>query len=312
MAPKIKPPYEDLHNKSMRTLVKEAHEKVADAGKPPEDTKPPETKPPETKPPESKPPETKPNEKPTLSVEDIKKNAREAVAEEVKKNTEELKAEIKKIQDSTQTNEEKNKQIEALKVKWQGVDPKTGKPSPVNYDEIVAETRRIVMEEVKQFYKEQKEHELEEMKKVQTEDEQKKVQEKKTYEERLTQVQARINNEMEELFVQGKLARPKDINDLKDPAARKVKDLFDQAAAYNMQRQKEGKELEPSIAKFFFMYYKPKGDQPAGADAPVSTNKAAPPPADTEDRYVYARDHRKSMRQILYEAAQRALGKKTP
>lgn len=227
-------------------------------------------------------------EKPAITSEDIKKAAKEAAQE----STRELKEEIQKIRESDRTKEEKKEKIEELKARWTGFDKDTGTQTPKDYDEIVSESRRLAFEDYKKFYKEQKEAELAEINKIQEED-------KKSYDAALKQINSHISREMEELYQTGYLKRPKDVNDLTDPAARKVKELFDQAATENVKRREDGKELIDSIAKFYFMYYKEGEEkQLPGAQAPISGASAVE--KEEPAKLDYFRDiHNPSYRQIV-------------
>lgn len=302
--PKVKEFLDNIRNKSIRQMVKEQkeeeiQEQVKENVEEAQSTT--ETKAPEV-------PETPEKAEVVLSTpEDRRKELEEvkqAAIDAAKASNEELKAEIAKIRESDKTTKEKDAEIKELKANWTGFDKSSGKQTPKDYDEIVSESRRLAFEDFKNFYKEQKQAELEEYKKAEVAQQADKRKQQEDFDQRVATLNSRINGEMEELYAMGKLVKPKDINDPNDPAAKRVKDLFDQAARYNEKQGREGKPLVDSIAKYYFMYYQPAEEkQPPGADAPVSGNRAAPP--EDGGQISYADIHNKSFRQLISEGARR-------
>lgn len=279
---------EKVRNTSLRDLVKEDKEAQLKEKEEEKIGEEPKNEEPKEKPKEEVKEEPKEEEKPEIKPEEL-----------ITKTAKEIATELRKIdKDKELSDVEKEARKDAVKAHWTGYDEK-GNPTPKSYDEIVAEARRIAFEDFKEFYKEQKAQELEEFKKVQGEEEVKKKEQEKAYQTTVEQTQAKINEEMEELFASGKLKRPKDVNnlDLKNQADKEYKDLFDQAIKFNEDRRKEGKPMIDSIAKFYFMHYKPSGEQPAGEDAPIAGNTSGEPESEELD---YMRDvHNKSWWEIL-------------
>lgn len=294
----------NIRNKSIREIVQEARKATTE--EPPQEVPSVEEKPQET-------PEEPKEEKAEVVVQTPEERSKELEevrksAEEIKRSNDELKEEIRKIQSSNKTSEEKKEEIKELKANWSGFDPKTGQKTPKDYDEIIGEGLRLTKEQTMQLLKEQFEEFRKQLKEEGEKEEAQKAEEKKQYEERLAEVNKQIEQEMEELYETGKLRKPKNLTDVNDPDAKVVKDLFDQAAAYNIEQQRQGKPLERSITKFYFLHYKPKTDQPAGADAPIAGNTATP--AQQEPEINYFRDIRgKSFKRILFDAKRKLTGR---
>ncbi len=235
-------------------------------------------------------------EEPKVDTDEIVSKTAKATASEVAEKI----LEIQTNKDLTEA--QKAKKTEELKVHFKGVD-KDGNAAPLNWEEVVSESLRLMENRMQDFYKKQKEDELAEMKKAQEEDKIKQEEETKNQEIRVAETTKRINSEIEELYALGKLERPKDI-DSDEPAAMRVRDLFRQAIEHNNKLKSEGKPLVDSITKFFLLYYKPSDEQPAGAEAPISGNQ--PVEAENPEKFNYARDiHNKSFKQIIMDATRK-------
>lgn len=217
---------------------------------------------------------------------------KKAIAEQAKKDAEEtakktLTDELQKIKDSELSARDKKEAEKEAKAKWSGFDPKTGEATPKNYDEIVAEARRLSEEDFDRLYAQRRARETEESQKQQAEVA-KTQQERDAQQARFQEIiNNKINEEMEELYLGKHL----------DRANEEVRqDLFRQAAAFNADRVSKNLPPIDSITRFYFNHYKKPEVKTAGADAPIAGNSLATPKIQTHSDYVKV--HNSSFRSL--------------
>ncbi|MGH7744756.1 MAG: hypothetical protein ACREQ5_08075 [Candidatus Dormibacteria bacterium] len=271
------------HSKPIRVLAHETREKRKKAKVKEEETV-------ETPKDEPKPEPTPPIPE-TLPV-DEEKEAIKRELDELKKQT----AELKKINDSKLSEEQKEVKRENLRAKWSAVD-ETGKPTPKDYDEIVAESNRIAEERFNQLYEERRTREIDEANRRTEAQKAEQAELERNQQAYREQVDKMVRDEVTEMRQQGILKTPVNPNDPNDPALVEERDLFQRAMEVNAERAKNNQPYIVSISRIFYNHYKPSNKQPAGADAPVSSPRTVNPPKQSdEDRYIYARDSKKSIR----------------
>jgi hypothetical protein len=286
--------YAKDHNKDIRTIAKETlTEEGARPGADATVDKPNET-------PEAPQPPKAPEkpEEPVNPLDEAKKyleQQREQERVELERKAKEYAKE-----EITRTKEEETRELkeqEELKPIWE----REGR-APKDYTEIAAENRRIVKLEWKREQRAEQEAE----KKAQKLKEETQQKEQK---EQLDSVYSGIGQEMEELYQGGYIPKPVKPGDPNDEGEKVKKALFEFGIKYNQERVAKGQPPEPSIAKIYFMHaekikesLKPK--EVAGGDAPVSGAKPAVVKQEPEG-YNYARDHKKSFRQLAMEEARR-------
>ncbi len=123
----------------------------------------------------------------------------------------------------------------------------------------------------------------------------------------------RVTQELNELYEGKYLRRPSTQYNADDDIQKETDELIKYGIEVNTERNKKGLPPIDSIAKIYFMHYKPfkeaqgktKTDQPPGADAPIAGANSPASVESSNQGYVYARDHKKSYRQILEEAFRR-------
>lgn len=277
------------------------------------------------------------DEKPELSEEDKKKQEDENAAKDAQEAKEKIEAEeaakkrdeeiatkaaeetVKRQEEAKKKEEEKataeaeaKKKEEALKPKWQ-TDPNApkdekGNPIPRSYDEIAAEAARIGKEEALAVFRAEQQAE----KLRQAEDAQAKL---KTEEDRqaaekakLDQLQKEMDADLNDLYATNKLPKVKDEKDPNDLGMKEFKNLFETAQRVNAERMASGKAPIRSLKLIYYEHYKPL-IEPAGKNAPVFGNESPVSHEAPEDRYIPARDRRKSMTQLFKEEAARQLRK---
>lgn len=244
-------------------------------------------------------------EEPKVDPQEIADKAARKAAEETRK---EFQAKIDEILNKDKVIEEKQKEADELVAIWEKEER-----LPKDWKEIASEQLRISNVKLEQRLKEQ-----EETRKKSEEEQQNKVKQdqeetQKRYEARIEEVQNKALKELEELYENKFLAKPADISKTDAEDMKETNELITFAIDLNKKRVEQKLEPIDSVSKIYFMHYKPfkdaqpgnKGNQPAGADAPVAGPKVAQAPQETRG-YVYARDHNKSYRQLLVEAQQRA------
>lgn len=295
---------ENIRNKSVRQLVKEAHSAVEEEDKQEEIKEAVVEQPEKKEEPEVKPTPEQTHEK---ELEEFKKTAKEAAKEAAAEESKALKEEIQKIRESDLTAKEKKEEIKKAKATWTGFDKTSGIPTPKDYDEIVSEAVRLAKEESYALYQEEIKKLRDEFKKTQEDEVKAKEVQEKEYQDRLAEINKRSASQIQELITLGKIKAPKaQTYDANDPAQQVIDDIYKQAAEENLKRKEEGKELITDLAKFYFVGYKtPESKQPAGADAPIAGTKAETP--ENTQRFNYVRDIRKpSFRQILRNGIKRS------
>lgn len=307
-APKDEFVYARDHGKSLRQISQESakrvegskeetiKEKLKEAAKPKEEVK------------EEPKKEEKKIEEPKVNPDEITKKA----VDEAKKQAEEVsrrafKDEMQKILDKDKEVIDKQKDADDLISVWD-----REKRLPKDYKEVVQETLRISEAKYKQLERERSEKQRVEKDELKKQEDIKKTNEKINYQTRLDEINNKVKSELNELYEMKHLSRPPETYDEKDETQKKTDDLIKFGIDLNVKRQKENLPPIDSIAKIYFMHYKPfkdaegapKTDQPAGADAPIS-GASSPKTESTTKGYVYARDHGKSYRQILIDNMQR-------
>lgn len=291
------------HKRSMRQVVADAHRAAQEDHEKETQETPVEPKEVET-PEQSKPVETneptqeRKEEQKTEPVDPVK-IAEEAATKAAQKASEDLRAEFQKIQDSEKSKLEKQKEQEELLSVWD----KEGR-LPKDYKEIFNESQRIAEIKARRAYEEQRAKDKEEAEAAQ------KTQE--AAQQKAQQDEAKYAQQLEER-VQRDIVELKEAQLLDDTTE---KEFLQFGIKLNTTRVKEGKPPISDVTKLFFLHYQPqKGKtaapttQPAGADAPVVGAKVSHTTELPTDRYVYARDHKKSFRQIMQEGLNRVRGK---
>lgn len=223
--------------------------------------------------------------------------AKKAAEEVVKKQEEAKQAEL----DRVKAEESEKARLEALKPKFTGVDEK-GNVTPKDYDEIVAETKRIAKEEVLA--------EIEAREKTRTEEANKIAQDKATTEEQVKaqrqafddQLQKELDADLNDLYAGNKLPKIKDPNNENDPGIKEQRNLFEIAQKVNADRMAKGEPPIRSIKLIYYEHYKPLA-KPAGHDAPVLGAESSISNEPSDDKYIPSRDRNKSMAQLVKEEA---------
>lgn len=107
-----------------------------------------------------------------------------------------------------------------------------------------------------------------------------------------------VDEELKELYEEGRLPKIKDANNPNDPGVVATNSLLQTMATVNAERNTKGQPLIYSINKIFHSHYKAPNRQPAGADAPVSGSRGASSNEADDTTFVYARDHKKTFQQL--------------
>lgn len=126
--------------------------------------------------------------------------------------------------------------------------------------------------------------------------------EKKTAEEQKKQVESAnlaregafnkyIDEQLNDLLVQGKLPKPVDPKNEKDPGVVARKALFQTMMEVNQKRVSENKPPIYSLKEIYYEHYKAPNAQPAGWDAPVSAGRTNMTPEPVDD-FSYADIHK--------------------
>lgn len=221
--------------------------------------------------------------------EPVKEPAKE---EEIEFNPEQLKAEAaeeaanKILERFTGVKEKKDEKDQELVSPW----AKEGR-NPKDYEEIAdwAVAKKAILDE--RSYKEYQELTTKEQ-----------AAKQKATEEQEKSFLAFVGSELNELYSLKELPTIKDTNDPKDPGVVATNELLQAMATVNADRASKGEPLIYSINKIYHHFYKPSNRQPAGADAPVSMGSRNSRQSDSDDsKFVYARDHKKSFRQLSGE-----------
>lgn len=248
---------------------------------------------------EEKPVEERKEESKVEPVDTIRV-AEEAATKAAEKTSAQFKQELKEIQDSELSKVDKKKAEEELLSIWD-----KEQRLPTDYKEIFNEAQRIGELKARKFYEEQQQlsRDKQESDKKEAEEHEKSKQEAQVQYEK--DLQTRVGAEINELR-QAKII----------PDQKTEDDFLQFGIKFNTDRVKEGKPPVADITKLFFIHYQPhkatqkaKGEQPAGIDAPIAGSKTSHSTELPTDRYVYARDHKRSFRQIIMESAKRLTGK---
>jgi hypothetical protein len=244
--------------------------------------------------------EEKKPEAPVIDVEKIKEEAIKVGKETAKK---EFEAKTKEIMDKQVSDEQKQKEADELISVWD-----KEKRLPKDYKEVVIETHRLAKAQMEKTLRERDAKAKAESDARTKEAEDKRTTEQKTYQARVDAINTKVKNEMNELYEGKFLKKPPEKYDEGDSTQKETDELMKFGIDLNVKRTKEGLPPIDSISKIYFMHYKPyveaqgkaKSKQPAGENAPISGAKSTDDKGQTKG-YVYARDHKKSYRQILQE-----------
>lgn len=230
-------------------------------------------------------------------------------------------AERKVQEDRKKAEDDEKARQEALKPAWQK-DPnapkdKDGNPLPRSYEELTTEAARIGEERaLEKMRAEQAEKDA--ATKTQQEATQKQQQaeeaRKKTFND---QLQKEIDDDLNGLWADKKLTKMKDPNDPNDPGVKEKNAFIKTAVEVNAKRMGEGKPPIRSLKLIYYESYLPNREkilqeinkQPAGGDAPVMGAESTQGHELPDDKYIPARDRKKSFAQIAREEMQRMAGK---
>lgn len=245
--------------------------------------------------------------KPKIDPEEIATKAREEaarVAEETTKKA--FEKETQRILDQNKSLEEKQKEQDELISVWDKEER-----LPKDYKEIVAESLRISEAKYKQLKRQDEETAKKADEERKKSEDFKKSETERIQQARIDEINTKVKTDLDDLYTAKILPKPPTEYDEKNEDQKKTDDLMKFGIELNTERAKKGLPPVDSIAKIYFLHYKPKIDlegaqdnQPAGADAPVS-GSATPQAKSDNDRYIYARDHNKSFQQLAMESAQR-------
>ena len=137
---------------------------------------------------------------------------------------------------------------------------------------------------------------------------------KKQGEEKIAEFNRQISEDLNDLYDGKLLPRPEKIEEInntetKDEAAKETQKLLKFGVDLNTQRVKDGKPPVTSLAKIYFLHYKPtlgeKTEQPPGADAPVAGATSAPQEA-TSDK-ITPQKMAQLRKESWYQTAHRVL-----
>lgn len=243
-------------------------------------------------------------EKPTIDPEKLAQEVADRAAEATSKS---FREEMTKIAESNKTAATKKQEELELTAVWD----KEGR-LPQDYKEIFNEAERISQIRATKAF----ESHMAERDKVEADKRAATAQAQATHQEQQDQrqkdMETRIGAELDELRAGKFLPTIVKADDVNDPGFKAQSDLVEFGIKLNKERITQGKPPIDSVAKLYFMYYKPtKGTkstvaQPAGRDAPVAGASTSPVTSEPSDKpYIYARDHKKSYRQLLYEKLHR-------
>lgn len=259
------------------------------------------------------------SEKKEKEQQEAKVREQEAIAKRIADELSARQAAERKAEDDRKAAEEaEKKRQEDLKPKFTGKD-KDGNVVPSTYEEASLEGARIGKEQaLEAMRKEQAEKEA--ATKATQEEEQKKQETieagKKAFND---QLQKEIDEDTQSLYAQDRLTKwtGKDPNDMSDPGVREHKAFIKKAVEVNAARIAKGETPIRSLKLIYYEHYLPEREKilkeingkPAGHDAPVMGNESTQTAGLPEDKYVPARDRKKSFAQIAKEEAQRLASK---
>lgn len=130
--------------------------------------------------------------------------------------------------------------------------------NPKDWNEIIGWTKELAKTELKK--------EIEEASAYQQEQEQK---EARYIEDETQKFNNYIDNQLEDLRVQGKLPKIQNAKDSNDEGLKAQKEFFQQMYETNEKRAKEGAPLISDVKIFYYEHFKPTSKQNRGSEAPV-------------------------------------------
>jgi hypothetical protein len=251
-----------------------------------------------------KPPKEEVKTEPRIDVKEV---ATQAAQEATRIAQEAFKKQIDDILDSKKPIEDKQTQADELISIWD----KEGR-LPTDYKEVVAESIRIADAKYTQREKEARRIQEEETVRKQKEADESASRSQKAQQETVEKLNENIKTELTELM-EAKYLPKADVDNDQDPNRTELDKFLKFGIELNQKRAAEKLNPIQSVNKMYFMHYKPfleasgakKSDQPAGERAPIAGNRSSST-KETEDAYIYARDHKKTYRQILTEARERS------
>lgn len=116
---------------------------------------------------------------------------------------------------------------------------------------------------------------------------------------RKEQLNSYWDEQLTEIRQSGKLPKVADPKDDNDPGKQAEADLFMQLTKYNQERVAQGKPQELNLKAFVAFNYKPKRQQPAGADLPIGGAGYTQSPAQEEGEFDYKDIHGKSIEDVV-------------
>jgi hypothetical protein len=218
----------------------------------------------------------------------------EVKVDETKK--EEMKDEVieKEIEPEELAENIASKTAEKLKPKEIPSEPKKPEDEYKEFvDKVKEEKNRLpTYQEALEFVKDKV---IVEIDKREAEKQEKFEQEKKEAQKVLDESKERFNQtldeQIEDLYSQGKLTRIKDPNNPSDQGVLERKALFQTMLDVNEKRANEGKDPIFSLKEIFYEHYKKPNQQPAGSDAPVSMGQGTIPSGEGEEKELdYIKD----------------------
>lgn len=257
---------------------------------------------------------TEDEEKKAADAEKAVKEAEEARAKEqadlASKAAEEVLAKQEAAKqaemDRVKAEDAEKARLESLKPSWQ-TDPnapkdENGNPLPRSYDEIAKETARIAEENaVTRIRAEQAEAAAKAKEEADTT--------AKTQADQAAAIKARdeafakeLQDEETDLYTKNLMPKIKDPKNPQDPGLVARENLYKKAVEVNAERIAKGEPAIRSIKLIYYEYYKPTQNL-AGHDAPVIGNESTISNETPDDKYIPSRDRKKSVTQLLKEAA---------
>lgn len=304
----------DIRNKSFREIVKEGQGK---AGTPADDEE--EKKKREEEEAAKKAEDEKKAADEKAQAETREREAREAQEKHDREVAEKAAADAIAKRDE----EERQKKADAEKAKenqdmrkpvwlrdpnWPYKDA-NGKPVPQSYEQMVEETNRIAdlrfKDELDRREREQSERTAAEQRKK----EEAEATQKKAQDDFDKQMQTELVSDLNDLYSMDRLPKVINENDPNDPGIIARKNLFDTGIKVNQERVKKGLAPIRSIKVIFYEHYKPV-KQPAGADAPIQGGSQPQNDKSDATEFNFARDHKRSLRQVLADTKRAVTGKR--
>jgi len=230
-------------------------------------------------------PEETPKETPKESEKEEKSDKEDktpAVEVDEKEIADKLKAEfmedIRKKLGFDKKDEEKAKE-EGLTPPWI-----KEKRNPKDYNEVAEWGATIAENKIKQQQEAQQ---------------QKQQQAVESQKARKQQLNEYWDEQLKELRELNKIPSVQDNTNPRDAGVSAEADLFTQLTDFNKKRIAEGKDQLLNLKEFAAYHYKPKREQPAGADAPVGGAGYVPPPTGGDEDFKYEDIHKKSLEDII-------------